>query len=86
MYLRNLTTILFEKADDCVSPGKGRHRMSLSEERLNLPEMLLNLQRQHQGGVALNALRFEGLPQERLWSCFLGETLLQVTFLRQKPE
>ena len=86
MYLRNFTTILFEKADDCVSLRKGRHRMSLSKERLNLPEMLLNLQRQHQGGVALNALRFEGLPQEGVWSCFLWETLLQVTFLRQRPE
>ena len=59
--------------------------MSLGEERQNLSKMLLNLQRQHQGRVALNALRFQGLPKEGLWSCFLWETLLQVTFLRQRP-
>lgn len=85
VYLRNLTTILFMKADACVSLGKGRHRMSLGKERLDLSEMLLNLQRQHQGRVALNALRFEGLPKEGLWSSFLWETVLQVTFLRQRP-
>jgi len=73
--LRTLTSILFKKADDCVSLEKGRHRRSLGEERLNLSEMLLNLHRQHRGRVALNAPRFEGLPKEGLWSCFLWETV-----------